>query len=268
MNSPQYSTNQHAVTLVELLAGVGILVILATLLFPALLGMIDRAMNATCMANMRSVGNILLAAHADNDGYFPVRFKGQRVKLIDPVTKSNSSPHSDADVTRALREDGYISKQYDALYCPAMRVSKKGLDNLKAKKQTPIQHLKETGSYCINTYLLQVKSAGIPGKFSSYAGDSRMLFIAENYCGIGGRWEGMIWTPSQLEWALDGADFGASINVKGHHHGNNKLNFMFLDGHIVPLAPKVKEDGSYDWNGVFDKTGSGGKYIGPRTYSE
>lgn len=272
MKAPQ-CTHQHALTIIELLVTITILAILAALIFPAVRGMIDGMNAVNCMANMRSVGSILELYRVEHDGYFPTGIEDK--KLLDLATREAQDVQIGASVTRGLRKAGYIPDGNEALYCPAEHVSEKGMENLRKVKKTPRQRLKEVGGYALNVAVLQAKSASLPGQnwgAYTYPGDSKMLFLAENYSGIGGIYEGMIWADSHHNTTLDGADWGTAINNTGRHHGNNRLNFMFLDGHIAQLAPKILADGKKIWiardnNDLndpeipFDSLGRNGKYI-------
>lgn len=254
-------------TLVEILFTVGIIAVLLALLVPAASRFAERAAGATCAGHMRSLGAVLLAYRADNDGYFPTGIAGKL--LLDPISDGNPNPQSGASVTRALREGGYLTEKETPL-CPAMRLSDKGRAILKDGESAK-DRLNKTGSYGINVFLLQVKSVALSGQnwhgSRPYPGDSRMLFLGESHSGIGG-WEGLIWAGSQHDTALDGVDYGTSINVMGRNHGRHSLNFMFLDGHIAKIAPKIMEDGVYDWTDSFDSWGRDGKYIGAKRLRE
>lgn len=225
---------------------------------------LDRASGASCAATMRSLGALLQVARAENNGYFPTGLPGKN--LIPLANSGDSNPQAGVNLTKVLREGGYLEKNETPL-CPAMRLSAKGIASL-ANGETAKSRLNKTGSYGMNLLLLQVKPEGLSGGAwwwgsNPYPGDSKMLFLAELHGGIGG-WEGLTSSESQWNYALDGADFGTAINVKGRHHGNHRLNFMFLDGHIEPIAPKVKPDGAYDWTESFDSWGRDGKFIGAR----
>lgn len=256
---------QQAFTLLELLAVTAILAILIALLVPAVQGFLNRSAGASCAGTMRALGALLQVARAENNGYFPTGIPGKNLIPLASLS-GDSNPHAGVNLTKVLREGGYLGKNETPL-CPAMRLSAKGIASL-ANGETAKARLNKTGTYGMNLLLFQVKPEALSGGpwwwgINPYPGDSKMLFLAELYAGIGG-WEGLTWSDSQWNYALDGADFGTAINVKGRHHGNHRLNFMFLDGHIEPIAPKVKPDGTYDWTGSFDSWGRDGKFIGAR----
>lgn len=255
----------QAFTLLELLAVTTILAILIALLVPAVQGLLNRSAGANCAATMRALGALLQVARAENNGYFPTGIPGKDLIPLASVS-GNSNPQAGVNLTKVLREGGYLGKDETPL-CPAMRLSAKGIASL-ANGETAKSRLNKTGSYGMNLLLFQVKPEALSGApwwwgSNPYPGDSKMLFLAELYGGIGG-WEGLTWSASQWDNALDGVDFGTAINVKGRHHGNHRLNFLFLDGHIEQIAPKVKPDGGYDWTDSFDSWGRYGKHVGAR----
>lgn len=262
MNTPK-CTHQHALTIIELLVVIAILAILAALIFPALRGMNDRMNAANCMTNLRAFGAAVLTYRAEHDGYLP-----PGPPLLPPKSLSeNNNPRAGADIKKDLIAGGYL-KENDLPYCPAMRLSETGRKNLKPG-QTPQSIFKRDGSYVLNNYLAQHKIEALPGLNAfGYPGDSRMLLAAESYfCGLS-------WAIDHLNITLKGMDYGTSYNHAPRSHGNNRLNFMFLDGHIASLAPKVMEDGTNVWvvrsnnkadlddpEIPFDSSGRNGKYV-------
>jgi len=59
-------------TLIELLVVIGIVVLLAALLLPALQAARNKALTAGCLSNLRQIGFSLRMYLDDNDSYFPV----------------------------------------------------------------------------------------------------------------------------------------------------------------------------------------------------
>lgn len=259
-------THQHALTIIELLITIAILAILAALIFPAIRGLNDRMNAVNCMANLRVFGTAVLTWRAEHDGYLP-----PGPPLLSPVSLSaNNNPMDGVDIKKDLIKGGYLSEN-NLPYCPAMRLSETGLKNLKPG-QTPQSIFKQNGSYVLNLFLAQTKIEGLPGPYWGgfpYPGDSKMLLAAEAYfCGLSN-------SIDHQNFTLKGLDFGMSYNHAPRSHGNNRLNFMFLDGHIALLAPKVTEDGTTVWqvknnNDLndpaipFDSWGRNGKYVQQR----
>lgn len=262
---PSKCTHQHALTIIELLVVIGILAILAALIFPAIRGMNDRMNAATCMANLRTFGAAVLAYRAEHDGYLPPGH------LLPPKSLGeNNDPRSGVNIRKDLIAGGYLEEN-NLPYCPAMRLSETGRKNLKPG-QTPQSIFKRDGSYVLNNWLATTKIESLPGPYwggHPYPGDSWMLLAAEAYfCGLS-------WSISHQDITLKGMDYGTIYNQAPRSHGNDRLNFMFLDGHIALLGPKVLEDGTKVWQArntadlddpeiPFDSWGRKGKYIQQR----
>lgn len=151
--------SQQAFTLLELLAVTAILAVLIALLVPAMQRFLDRASGASCAATMRSLGALLQVARAENNGYFPTGLPGKN--LIPLANSGDSNPQAGVNLTKVLREGGYLEKNETPL-CPAMRLSAKGIASL-ANGETAKSRLNKTGSYGMNLLLLQVKPEGLSG---------------------------------------------------------------------------------------------------------
>jgi len=67
------SNSPRGFSLIELLATVAIVSLLAALIVPAVGGVRDRANAAGCAANLRSIGNLMTVYAADHDGYLPIQ---------------------------------------------------------------------------------------------------------------------------------------------------------------------------------------------------
>lgn len=74
LSEPQARGRVAAFTLIELLAVVAVIGILATLLFPAVRRALEMGRTVQCLANMRQVGVGFSLFGADQNGSFPVRY--------------------------------------------------------------------------------------------------------------------------------------------------------------------------------------------------
>lgn len=246
--------NQSALTIIELLVVVAIVAVLGVLIFPVVHGMSDRAKAVSCAAAMRQFATAALAYRGEHNGYLPPGY------LLPPTnTTEKNNPQDGINIKKDLVDGGYL-KENDLPYCPATRLTRQGISNLK-KGQSERDRIREMGSYAINLFLTQTKIESLPGPYWGgypYPGNARVVFIVEVYfCGLA-------YAFDSQKFTLNGADWGG-LYVAPRDHGNHRLHFMFLDGHMALLGPKVKSDGSYDWSEVFDSWGRDGKYVNTRT---
>lgn len=245
------SINHRGMTLLEILVVVAILGVLIALLLPSMRGMIEQANTANCMGQIRQFGVGALAFSSDHDGFLPPG------RLVKPMTSENSNPQTGVNIANDLQEGGYLP---ELPYCPSLRLTEKGREYIANKKISLKQHFQSRGSYGINMFLTQTKLAGLPGpywpKTIPYPGNARMPFVIESYV------TALVWSFSQVKYALDGIDSGG-IYAQPRNHGNHRLHFMFVDGHIELLGPRVTSGGdsnSYDWSGHFNSWGEDGKF--------
>lgn len=241
------------ITLIELMVVTAIVIVLAALAFPSISQLMDRSQSVNCASNMKQFGTAALTYRAEHNGFFPPGY------LLPPLTSENENPQTGVNISKQLVDEGYLKI---LPYCPLSRVTPKGSDFIKSRKISQRQHFQNIGSYAINMFLLQTKMEALPGSYWGtypYPGDTKMLFIAESY------FSGIIWSLSQSNSALNGFDTG-QIFIQPRNHGNNRLHFMFLDGHIALLAPQTTGIGSngystYDWSEHFDSWGRNGRYV-------
>ena len=78
MSSLHRTSSRAAFTMVELLAAVAIIAILASLLFPLVANMREKSQAAKCLSNLRQIGLGLAGYAADNDGYNPAMLEEAR----------------------------------------------------------------------------------------------------------------------------------------------------------------------------------------------
>mgnify|MGYP002623473964 CR=1 FL=1 len=252
MFPPNPQGRQKGFSLVELLTAGAILVVLAVLGLPVYRKISQQSKAAGCVSNMRQFGIAVTAYRADHNGYLPPGY------LNPPTPVGKTAEIDNAIIKKELGEGGYLS--LTALpYCPAMRLTPQGLSKLKPG-QTEKARLQEIGSYAFNYFLTQTKMEALPGPYWGgypYPGDHKVVFLVETY------FTGTVYAYDSIKFALDGADWGG-IFVAARDHGQKKMHFMFLDGHIAALAPK-QTNGNYDWSEVFDSWGRDGKYVNTRT---
>lgn len=236
-------------SLSESLVAVGIVAILAVILLPAISALIERSRAVSCVNNMRQMYVAVMAYRGEHNGFIPPG------RFIPVPEEGQPNEMSGVNLKNYLVDEGYI----EALpYCPSMRLTAEGMKELPSGK-TQKARLSEIGSYSINGFFSRTKIDALPGdRWGNYPypGNSRMLFLAETY------FSGLTWAFDHQKFTLNGAPW-RPIQVAPRDHGNKRLNFMFLDGHIAPLAPKAGANGTYDWSESFESRGRNERYVSP-----
>ncbi len=128
-----YSVNSdRGFTLVEVLATIGIIALLAALLFPALATARERSRQTACLSNLRQIGVAVSQYVSDNDEQhftFPTGFlngvsvnKGWAGRIF-PYLKVPEILHCPSDATEATHYPGFAEAAYPVSYALNMNLS-------------------------------------------------------------------------------------------------------------------------------------------------
>lgn len=197
-----------AFSLTEILIAMGIVVILAALLFPAARGSMDRAKSAKCIANLRSIGGALQAYVAENNGY------------IMPRALTNASG-ADRYWHARLLNQGYLTDP-SVLYCPSFTPNT--YQNAKNFPQYDVY--KATGqTYGMRLWVAAGRSwstTELAQPMQSIQSPSRFFLVADSY------WDA---------WQAQGYSIAPGDNGQRAHLRHNKLaNALFADGHVEAMG--------------------------------
>lgn len=232
--------------MIELLVTISIIALLAALLFPASMKMIESANSAKCASNLKQLCAAAFMYSADNDG-----------KLVPKCTGTGAT---DA-VTFRVYLTPYVAGSWNVFICPSDPWGKKQTTNAYAT-----QHGTTPTSYAINGayfnfingltlpypgYHEYLSTSGGPvgtssKKISSIPHPASTIFLCDT-----GRPDSI--TPPLTQWteknrALSNASFGyASMPVSGGaswaanqdsiypRHAHGRTNVVFYDGHVATL---------------------------------
>lgn len=260
--SKRLSGKVLAFTLIELLAVVSIVGILAALLIPVGSSFLQRASGVTCANNMRQVASALMAYRGEHNGWFPPGYPASPSKIEAGDQQPGQPPQSGVGQINfnKILVPGYLD---ELPVCPLIKM----LPEQRERRPSAKKFIQSVGgTYGINGLLLQWKMEGLPWPgwpLMNYSA-SRMPFLLE----IGGG--STTWSFEHQEQALTGV---RGWGTMGRNHGRgDMLNFMFLDGHMEMISRNDTRDISSDrksWifptnpNGRFNVWGSGGRFITP-----
>lgn len=114
-------------TLVELLVVIAIILILLSLIQPALRRAIDQAKQAVCLNNLRNLGTVLMLYSDDNNGEFP---RGNRTSPSSPGIDGTYFVSKDSPMGIAIPYmEGYFDNP-ETMYCPLWEHPYLNLDTL------------------------------------------------------------------------------------------------------------------------------------------
>lgn len=190
---------QAGFTQIEVLVVIGLLIVLAALLLPAVLMVKNHALAAKCLGNMRNYGIAVLAYAGDNDGL--------------PYWNGTTD-----------RSDGSVYPQYylwlsNKGYLPASPVRCPLATSDELKNPFGFHY---AGNAALNNFYHKLR--GIP------APASRVILASEYYHLDG------FWTASHMNTTYNGSP-GASPPRREQRHGSG-MHCFFLDGHVELVSPK------------------------------
>ncbi len=237
-------------TLVELLVVIAIIAIMMALLFPSLKGIKQRAMQLTCLQQLRTWGQAMTLYLADNQKFPDKRFG----VLASWLGKGGQSPGYAVEGLQA--DDRVLNKYAGGPYAPTAEVP---LAHCPAEIKTT--HTRgfdsiydsEGSSYMPNAPTSDSATSG-GGAHEGLAGDglvftsnlgrkvgevaypTRMVAIAEDGALAASWW-------SAAAYALNGRDFQ-------WHGAWNKFNVVFVDGHAgyIQVEPQTISGKDYTFH--------------------
>lgn len=199
-----------AFTLVELLAVIAVIGILAAIIIPVVSQVRKTASNTACVSNLRQLGNAIFLYAADNKGTLPSGWRN------DPGLDNLERPWMGAIIgyidygSKTLRKLNENEMRRCVLFCP------KAIDNLSDPSL-----FTGTANYSYNHH-------GVGGATPKKIGDcdhaSRLALIGEpRINGAGTNWDNLL---SNSSWS--------TINLTADIHGNHS-NVLYLDGHVAAI---------------------------------
>lgn len=228
-----------AFTLIELLAVIAIVGILAAILIPAVGKVRERANEATCASNLRQIGVAVGLYQAENNGAFPSvndgSAPGQHITWFEQLR-----PYLSQEI------DGLSNtKIIDVIHCPSAEFYKADANGNR----------RNTHGYGWNPYLIpdtRVQSDGSrrsPYRAVKVQRPSEVALMADAGQRSPSGWsfgyfvaKRGAYDPATAEQTIPESDFygyGASEDNPGfaaRHNGRG--NVLFVDGHVESFAPE------------------------------
>lgn len=224
-SAPDAGRVAGAFTLVELLAVIGVLAILACLVVPAISSGAMAANRAKCASNLRQIGQAILLYAGDHDGVLPV------------------TSHSTGDSRMKLNGKWLNSIEYSWVYVLADYLD--DVDKVRvcpadeASRQRQILQMNAT-SYLLND---EVFDSEVYGRFQNLPHPSRLMLAFISNRQVSRTWDHAHcadWTT----WPALTTDVAVDRHRTGERLGSRlkgAANYLFADGHVQTMeATEVK----------------------------
>ncbi|MFA6286504.1 MAG: prepilin-type N-terminal cleavage/methylation domain-containing protein [Opitutaceae bacterium] len=238
----------RAFTLVELLAVVAIIGVLAALVIGSVSKIRDAARRSTCASNLRQIYAAFQLHAADNRGLFPAE---RQPYTTSGDVSSNPNPKGDnwqAEISRYVLRDGLlgdvkkVGADSNIAHCPSF--------DLLFPNATLASSNYKTAGYGMNSNLniggtdtngnpiaLGGSKLSISTRFpaASIINPAKSVLVADSsdyHIAVSGSWTTTTNTdPTNNMGKPDGYASGAP-----YRHGSN-ANYLFADGHVVSMSP-------------------------------
>jgi prepilin-type N-terminal cleavage/methylation domain-containing protein/prepilin-type processing-associated H-X9-DG protein len=251
---------RRAFTLIELLAVIAIIGVLAAIIIGSVSKVRDAARSATCSSNLRQIGAAFNLYAADNRGLYPAprftypapddspnpnlnkdNWQGDlnRYVLTDQLITVGGVQKVGGDITQTKK----IGANQNIAHCPSFDLLFPSITNLSASNY-------RTAGYGMNTNLniggktstgspiaIGGSKLSVSTRFPSslIVNPAKSVLVADSsdyHIGVSGSWTRTANTdPSSNMGKPDGYESGAP-----YRHGNS-ANYLFADGHVAALSP-------------------------------
>jgi len=211
---PSKGRTGRAFTLVELLVVIGVVSILAAVLFPVLTQMQSRSKNAACQQNLRKIGQGMLQYASENNGHLPPHWADMG-ESPSVVWYGMIAPYVcgwNGDLSEPMSKD---------FFCPAVPQARNG----QTYTSTAENGLGQTYGY--NYYKL-TQNAASQGTFRTFGINklSKIVLVADIPAVMQG--EGGVSLPGFMAQYL----LYPGPAVIGDRHPGKTCNVVFADGHV------------------------------------
>lgn len=212
----KYRSGSPAFTLIEMLAAVGIIIILAVFLFLMVKGSIGSAQVIRCIANLRNLGVAVSNYSADNDGYYPPTMT---------ISQGNWHDYWPDRLTSYLpNQEGKTALNYPlknkAFFCPSRPVHGTWGDY---GSNPEIFRIIDAGSIANNRPLRVSNVTNLKGRI-----------LLSDCCTDNGR-EGFFFINTYT-FFIEPKQKNVQGSLYPPIHRGNFLNALFADGHIETLS--------------------------------
>ena len=260
---PTQRVTPQGFTLTELLVVIGVIAVLLGIMMPALAKARQAAVAVQCETNLRSIGQAMRGFANDNDNRFPGNAIGAHSLNWDSILTrqyfKNNAAKGGTRVTLGVPEGS-------ALGCPAFLVTKNNGRSMAmnaiaagglvtAANPAGLHGLAIANPASVNSAFTSYYRLG--SKVSKFKVPSRKFLIVEQE-DTGDYYQAKYpYNDKYDTWHLgDNSSFPSyaghdgAFSFRHGSKGNERGNFLFVDGHVEPLTPRDEMNVDWRWNHV------------------
>ncbi|MBE6404824.1 MAG: DUF1559 domain-containing protein [Lentisphaerae bacterium] len=207
------SYTQKRFTLIELLVVIAIIAILAGMLLPTLNSAREKGRGASCVNNLKQMGNSFILYHGDSDDYLPACYDNIASKKtwIALLQVGGHLASDYASTAYRVKNNGYKH-----LLCPSMKLTYNNLYNYGMNAHTYPSHNQTSGHALANETSLYYR------KITKIKGPSMRCLLTESKEADNG-----------TGYALTNTGWAGYNGTPARHH--QSLNILYSDFHVVSV---------------------------------